>query len=154
MRVHIRRGGVYRLVGRLLGPQAGTDHCLRRVSGSGGGQAHGGDHLGADRPSAAQPWLALAAAVIIGREITIASLREWMAEIGQRKQVEVSWLGKIKTSAQMAAIVVLLLAFDVTATWVGASGYVLLYISAALTLWSMINYLRVALPMLISSKKC
>lgn len=99
------------------------------------------------------PWLALPAAVIIGREITIASLREWMAEIGQRKQVEVSWLGKVKTSAQMAAVVVLLLAFDVSAGWVGGLGYFLLYISAALTLWSMVNYLRVALPALISSKK-
>lgn len=95
------------------------------------------------------PWLALASAVIIGREITIASLREWMAEVGQRKRVEVSWLGKLKTSAQMAAITVLLLAFDVTVPAVAELGYVLLYLSAALTLWSMVNYLRAALPSLL-----
>jgi CDP-diacylglycerol--glycerol-3-phosphate 3-phosphatidyltransferase len=98
------------------------------------------------RPS---PWLALAAAVIIGREITIASLREWMAEIGQRKHVEVSWLGKVKTTAQMAAIIVLLLSFDMVSPFWSYLGYVLLYVSAALTLWSMINYLQAALPALL-----
>lgn len=100
------------------------------------------------RPS---PWLALPAAVIIGREITIASLREWMAEIGQRKHVEVSWLGKVKTTAQMVAIIVLLLAFDVASELWAGLGYTLLYVAAALTLWSMINYLRAALPALLRS---
>lgn len=102
--------------------------------------------------AAPSPWLALPSAVIIGREITIASLREWMAEIGQRKRVEVNWLGKVKTSAQMAAIVVLLLAFDVSDGAWSVLGYILLYISAALTLWSMVNYLRAALPSLINSE--
>ncbi|TAN48563.1 MAG: CDP-diacylglycerol--glycerol-3-phosphate 3-phosphatidyltransferase [Methylococcaceae bacterium] len=99
------------------------------------------------------PWLALPSAVIIGREITIASLREWMAEIGQRKHVEVSWIGKVKTTAQMVAIIVLLLAFDVTFIPLSGLGYVALYVSAILTLWSMVNYLRAALPSLIDSEK-
>lgn len=97
------------------------------------------------------PWLAIAAAIIIGREITIASLREWMAEIGQRKRVEVSWLGKVKTSAQMAAITLLLAAFDLTPAWIGQFGDILLYAAAGLTLWSMINYLRAALPLLLQA---
>lgn len=94
------------------------------------------------------PWVAIASSVIIGREITIASLREWMAEIGQRKRVEVSWMGKWKTTAQMTAIVILLLGMDIWRETLKAAGQALLLISAVLTLWSMINYLRAALPVL------
>jgi CDP-diacylglycerol--glycerol-3-phosphate 3-phosphatidyltransferase len=95
------------------------------------------------------PLIAVAAAVIIGREITIASLREWMAEIGERKRVQVSWLGKWKTTAQMVAIIVLLLGMDVWRGTLQGLGQFLLAVSAILTLWSMINYLRVALPVLM-----
>lgn len=94
------------------------------------------------------PWVAIASAVIIGREITIASLREWMAEIGQRKRVQVSWLGKWKTTAQMVAIVILLLGMDIWKGMLPFIGQTLLLVSAVLTLWSMINYLRAALPVL------
>ncbi|MFA6053289.1 MAG: CDP-diacylglycerol--glycerol-3-phosphate 3-phosphatidyltransferase [Methylobacter sp.] len=93
----------------------------------------------------ATPYLAVPAAIIIGREITIASLREWMAEIGQRAKVKVSQLGKWKTSAQMLSITLLLYREDIAGLPVNTAGYVLLYIAAILTLWSMVNYLSAAL---------
>lgn len=93
----------------------------------------------------ATPYLAVPAAIIIGREITIASLREWMSEIGQRAKVKVSQMGKWKTTAQMVAIGLLLYREDLFGIPVNTIGYVLLYIAAALTLWSMVNYLSAAL---------
>lgn len=96
----------------------------------------------------ASPYLAIPAAVIIGREITIASLREWMAEIGQRAKVKVSQLGKWKTTAQMAAITLLLYRDDLLGLPINQIGYWLLYVSAVLTLWSMVNYLIAALSTL------
>ncbi len=97
------------------------------------------------------PWVAIAAAVIIGREITIASLREWMAEIGQRSKVEVSWIGKWKTTAQMVAIETLFLSMDVWKVTLKDLGQFLLLISAILTLWSMFNYMKAALPALTAN---
>jgi CDP-diacylglycerol--glycerol-3-phosphate 3-phosphatidyltransferase len=94
------------------------------------------------------PWVAIASAVIIGREITIASLREWMAEIGQRKAVEVSAMGKWKTTAQMTAIEILLLGMDVFTHPLQLIGQYLLLISAILTLWSMVQYMCAALSAL------
>ncbi|MCO1335726.1 CDP-diacylglycerol--glycerol-3-phosphate 3-phosphatidyltransferase [Microbulbifer sp. OS29] len=92
----------------------------------------------------------IAAAVIICREIAVSGLREWMAELGQRGSVAVSYVGKIKTTAQMAAIIVLL-AFDVRDFPVMETiGYLLLYIAAALTLWTMVMYLRAAWPVLMA----
>ena len=96
----------------------------------------------------ATPYLAIPAAVIIGREITIASLREWMAEIGQRAKVKVSQLGKWKTTAQMVAIGMLLYRDDLFGMPVNLIGYGLLYVAAVLTLWSMINYLSAALAVI------
>jgi CDP-diacylglycerol--glycerol-3-phosphate 3-phosphatidyltransferase len=93
----------------------------------------------------ANPYLAMPAAIIIGREITIASLREWMAEIGQRAKVKVSQLGKWKTTAQMLSITLILYREDLLGIPVNTIGYVLLYIAATLTLWSMVNYLGAAL---------
>ncbi|MCK9607959.1 MAG: CDP-diacylglycerol--glycerol-3-phosphate 3-phosphatidyltransferase [Methylomonas sp.] len=93
----------------------------------------------------ANPYLAIPAAVIIGREITIASLREWMAEIGQRAKVKVSQLGKWKTTAQMAAISLLLYRDNLLGLPINDMGYWLLYLSAVLTLWSMVNYLIAAI---------
>lgn len=96
------------------------------------------------------PWVAIAAAVIIGREIAIASLREWMAEIGQRKKVEVSSLGKWKTTAQIVAILVLMVSMDIWTSPLKTVGQILLLVSAVLTLWSMLIYLKAALPALTS----
>jgi len=90
--------------------------------------------------------LALPAAVIIGREIVIAALREWMAELGERTQVAVSVIGKIKTSAQMLALLLLLYRESIGDFPTAEAGFVLLYVAAVLTLWSMVIYLRAAWP--------
>ena len=95
-------------------------------------------------------WLALPAVVIIGREITISALREWMAEMGSRASVAVSYIGKIKTTAQMAAIVGLL-AFPPGVVWANVA-IALLYVAAVLTLWSMFLYLKAAWPDLFPAK--
>lgn len=92
---------------------------------------------------------ALIALIIIGREITISALREWMASIGARASVAVSAIGKLKTVAQMVAILFLLfhepfIGFDIQqlGTW-------LIWLAAVLTLWSMVYYLRRAIPEVI-----
>jgi CDP-diacylglycerol--glycerol-3-phosphate 3-phosphatidyltransferase len=90
-------------------------------------------------------WLTLPAAVIIGREIVVSALREWMAEIGARAHVAVSNLGKWKTAAQMVALVILLANPPAFTPWVVA-GYALLLVAAGLTIWSMLKYLRAAWP--------
>lgn len=92
---------------------------------------------------------AVLAFIIIGREIAISALREWMAQIGASKSVAVSSLGKIKTIAQMVAIPMLLYHGDLfgvidTAWW----GEGLLWIAAVLTVWSMFYYLRKAWPLI------
>ena len=92
---------------------------------------------------------AVIAAVIIGREITISALREWMAQIGASKSVAVSMIGKIKTTAQMAAIPLLLLQEPVAGIDVMAAGTWLIYIAAVLTLWSMGYYMRMAWPQIV-----
>jgi len=88
------------------------------------------------------------AAIIIGREIAISALREWMSEIGERTRVAVSIIGKIKTTAQMTAILLLLYKNPIGAFPTHEIGLLLLYIAAILTLWSMVVYLRAAWPML------
>ncbi|MFZ3025951.1 CDP-diacylglycerol--glycerol-3-phosphate 3-phosphatidyltransferase [Pseudomonas sp.] len=90
-------------------------------------------------------WLTLPAAVIISREIVVSALREWMAELGARAQVAVSNVGKWKTAAQMLALVILLAHSPQFSFWIGL-GYGLLFVSAALTLWSMTQYLCAAWP--------
>ncbi|HSX88780.1 MAG TPA: CDP-diacylglycerol--glycerol-3-phosphate 3-phosphatidyltransferase [Pseudomonas sp.] len=98
-------------------------------------------------------WLTLPAAIIIGREIVVSALREWMAELGARAQVAVSNLGKWKTAAQMVALMMLLANPPTFTAWV-ILGYVLLIIAAMLTLWSMVQYLLAAWPHLsITSEK-
>lgn len=94
------------------------------------------------------PWLAVPAAIIIGREITVSALREWMAELGERAQVAVSNLGKYKTTAQMTALLLLLFHDPLFGLPTVALGMIALYIAATLTLWSMIVYLRAAWPIL------
>jgi len=95
------------------------------------------------------PALAIPSLVIIGREITISALREWMAEIGARAQIAVSMLGKIKTAFQMTAIFFLIYHDDVIELPIYTIGYVLLYVSVILTLWSMWLYLQGAWPSLM-----
>ncbi len=90
-------------------------------------------------------YFTLPAAIIIGREITIASLREWMAEIGQKAKVKVSQLGKWKTTAQMLAITLFLYGDNLAGFPIKTFGYWLLYIAAVLTLWSMVHYLTAAM---------
>tara|TARA_R110002073_G_scaffold250514_2_gene413224 strand:- start:1477 stop:2049 length:573 start_codon:yes stop_codon:yes gene_type:complete len=87
------------------------------------------------------------ALIIIGREITVSALREWMAQIGKSKSVAVSFLGKIKTASQMVAVPLLLyhgnigeiFNAQVVGTW-------LIYLAAILTLWSMAYYLKASIP--------
>jgi len=87
--------------------------------------------------------------IILGREITVSALREWMAELGERARVAVSFLGKLKTSGQMIAIPFLLYREPLFGLPVMRLGEILLYLAAALTLWSMLIYLRAAWPSLI-----
>jgi len=97
------------------------------------------------------PILAIPAAVIIGREITISALREWMAELGARAQVAVSRVGKFKTTVQMVAIFLLLFERDLLGLPLFRIGWVLLYGAALLTLWSMAVYLKAAWPRLLGT---
>lgn len=94
----------------------------------------------------------ISAIIIVGREITISSLREWMAELGARATVAVSLLGKLKTTAQMTAITVLLWGGPIAGLPLYEIGLILLYIAAAMTLWSMVVYLRAAWPILTSQQ--
>lgn len=94
---------------------------------------------------------AIAAAIIIGREIAISALREWMSEIGERALVSVSWVGKTKTVFQMTAIGFLLYREDLGWIPVSLIGALLLYTAAALTLWSMWTYLAAAWPVMSQS---
>jgi len=93
-------------------------------------------------------FMVVPAIVIIGREITISALREWMAELGERAQVAVSVMGKFKTAAQMVALVLLIYQEDILGVPIFTIGYVLLYIAVVLTLWSMTLYLQAAWPVL------
>ncbi len=90
--------------------------------------------------------LAIAAAIIIGREITVSALREWMSQIGARSRVAVSWFGKWKTASQIVGIGLMLYRDPVLGQPLYKFGEWLLYAAVALTLWSMIDYLRAAGP--------
>ncbi len=102
-----------------------------------------------DRPGGV---LAVLTAVIIGREITISALREWMAELGSRAHVAVSWIGKVKTAFQMTAIGMMIWEIDTFRLPIYDIGYVLLFIASALTIWSMIVYLRAAWPLMLEAE--
>lgn len=100
--------------------------------------------------SYANPLLTLASAVIVGREIVISALREWMAEMGKRASVAVSYIGKLKTAMQMVAIFILLGSRpDSVYVYIGEG---ILIIAALLTLWSMYVYLKAAWPELKSQE--
>ena len=91
-------------------------------------------------------WMALWAAVIVGREIAVSALREWMAELGQRKKVKVAAIGKIKTIVQMVAVTLLLYQVPLLGIPVFTIGEWMLAAAALLTLWSGYEYLRAAWP--------
>ena len=90
--------------------------------------------------------LALVAAIIIGREITVSALREWMSQIGARAHVAVSIFGKWKTTLQIIGISFMLYREPLLTLPIYRIGEWLVYVAAALTLWSMIDYLRAAWP--------
>ncbi|HEC27948.1 MAG TPA: CDP-diacylglycerol--glycerol-3-phosphate 3-phosphatidyltransferase [Gammaproteobacteria bacterium] len=94
------------------------------------------------------PLFAAAVAIIIGREIVISALREWMAELGKRASVAVSYIGKVKTTLQLIAISLLVYQESLFGVPVFALGELLLFVAAALTLYSMIVYLKAAWPVL------
>lgn len=95
----------------------------------------------------------LVALVIIGREITVSALREWMARVGESGKVKVNWFGKIKAIAQMVSIPMLLY-FDPIGAWnVYLTGTILIYIAAILTIYSMLVYLKAAAPFFSSEPK-
>jgi cardiolipin synthase len=96
---------------------------------------------------------AILAMIIIGREITISALREWMARIGAHRSVAVSMIGKIKTTAQMVAIPMLLYYAPLSGIDIFEIGVWLIYIAAVLTLWSMGYYMRMAWPHLIEEDR-
>jgi CDP-diacylglycerol--glycerol-3-phosphate 3-phosphatidyltransferase/cardiolipin synthase len=94
-------------------------------------------------------YVTLTAAVIIGREIAISALREWMAELGARHKVAVNVLGKFKTVAQIVGLSMMLYVDDLWILPIYAIGLVLTVIAAILTLWSMVLYLQAAWPELV-----
>ncbi|OOH89857.1 CDP-diacylglycerol--glycerol-3-phosphate 3-phosphatidyltransferase [Pasteurellaceae bacterium 15-036681] len=93
-------------------------------------------------------WISIPAGIMIAREIIISALREWMAEIGERASVAVSIWGKVKTTAQMLALGGLLWR---QAPWMEYTAFVLLYIAAGLTIWSMLQYLQASKGSLLKS---
>lgn len=99
------------------------------------------------------PWLTLPSMVIIGREIMVSALREWMAQLGERASVAVSYVGKLKTLLQMMAILFLLYHTpEITPDWFLLMGYILYYVAAGLTIWSMMMYFKAAWPQLIAKR--
>lgn len=92
----------------------------------------------------------IVAAVIVGREIAVSALREWMAELGKRKSVAVSIIGKLKTFAQMVSIALLLYKAPIAGVSAAKVGEILFYVAGALTIWSMFAYLKAAWPTLVA----
>ncbi len=92
--------------------------------------------------------MAVSSAVIVGREISISALREWMAELGQRAAVSVAWIGKFKTMMQIVAIVVCLHQRDLPELRLYRIGEGLLVLAAVLTIWSAFIYVRAAWPIM------
>ena len=95
-------------------------------------------------------WVAIPAFIIVAREVTVSALREWMAQSGLRDKVSVSYIGKIKTTLQMAAITGLLAVEPGYDHFVAIGSALLLYVAVGLTIWSMLIYLKAAWPELRS----
>lgn len=93
--------------------------------------------------------ITIPAAIIVAREIIVSALREWMAEVGKRANVAVSGLGKLKTAVQMFALLILLYCDNSANAAFVFTGYLLLYVAAVLTIWSMCLYLKAAWSQLI-----
>lgn len=98
-------------------------------------------------------YLAFAAVIIIGREIAISALREWMSAIGKRAGVVVTYVAKVKTTIQMVALGMLVWYHPGSFAWIVWLGPLLLYVSAVLTIWSMIIYIKIAWPYLTIATK-
>lgn len=98
-------------------------------------------------------WMAVPVTIIIGREIVISALREWMAELGKRAAVAVSMLGKVKTTFQMFAIALLLYQYPIFGLPTDILGFILLQVAAFLTLLSMMVYLKAAWPYMMESPR-
>lgn len=94
-------------------------------------------------------WISIPALTMIAREVIISALREWMAELGKRSSVAVSWIGKFKTAVQMLALVLLLWHPVKEVVWLG---YIAIYIAMGLTYWSMFQYLKAAKDDLLSEE--
>ncbi len=90
--------------------------------------------------------MAIIAMIIIGREITVSALREWMAGLGERKKVRVSVAGKVKTALQMFGIAFMVYEHDMFGIELYDVGFILLLAAAGMTMWSMVVYLRAAWP--------
>ncbi len=88
--------------------------------------------------------------IIIGREITVSALREWMATIGERANVKVSMAGKIKTTLQMFGIAFMVYRNEIFGIDIYAVGFALLVAAAGMTIWSMFIYLRAAWPFIMN----
>ncbi len=99
------------------------------------------------------PLMAILATIIVGREITVSALREWMAEVGSRAKVAVSILGKLKTTVQIVGLSFLIYEHDLYGLPTYAIGEVLLFAAAVLTIASMTDYLRAAWPALTGSSR-
>ena len=93
-----------------------------------------------------RPLIVITAVVIIGREITVSALREWMAHLGARAKVAVSGMGKVKTIVQMTGLSMMMFRSDLFGLPVYETGVVLLVVAGVLTLWSMVSYLQAAWP--------
>jgi CDP-diacylglycerol---glycerol-3-phosphate 3-phosphatidyltransferase len=96
-------------------------------------------------------WVDIIAMIIIGREITISALREWMATIGERANVKVAWSGKVKTAFQMFGIGFMVYEHKLYGLDIYRIGFVLLLAAVAMTVWSMIVYLRAAWPFIMEN---
>jgi len=100
-----------------------------------------------------QFFMVLPALVIVGRELAISALREWMASLGAQAKVKVHFIGKLKTASQLWAIGFLLYDQPIGKFEPTVIGYILLYIAMVLTLWSMVVYLRAAWPSMMGNEK-
>ena len=95
-------------------------------------------------------YVVIIAMVIIGREITVSALREWMATIGELANVKVSWAGKFKTVLQMVGIGFMVFQEEFLGFDIYAIGFLLLIVAAVITIWSMLVYLKAAWPFIIN----
>ena len=96
-----------------------------------------------------EPYLAIVSAIIIGREITVSALREWMSQVGESAHVAVSFIAKCKTTVQIAGIALMLYEQPLFGLPTYTLGMLLLLFAAAITVWSMLGYIRAAWPVML-----